>query len=134
MGTYTVYITTNYGDPYPTPQCASSGTITIGRKPCILPNPVDLCVCANNADVNRRAPSTDGQFETTVSILGGTSPWTLVSLTSGSGKPISKTLAPVDCIDHLTKPPLIPVLISFRFYPTIVPYSASTFSMVIRIH
>ncbi len=103
MGTYTVYITTNAGDPYPTPQCVSSGTINIGRTPCVPAKLLDPCVCVDNADVNRRAPYTDGQFSETVSLLGGQSPWTIVSLTSSSGRPLSNTAAMEDCIDNTTQ-------------------------------
>ncbi|MBL0053839.1 MAG: SprB repeat-containing protein [Bacteroidetes bacterium] len=103
VGTYTVYITTNAGDPYPTPQCVSSGTINIGRTPCVPPQLLDPCVCVDNADVNRRAPYTDGQFSETVSLLGGQSPWTIVSLTSSSGRPLSNIAAIEDCIDNTTQ-------------------------------
>nr|MBK9653592.1 T9SS type A sorting domain-containing protein [Bacteroidota bacterium] len=138
VGTYTVYITTNAGDPYPTPQCVSSGTINIGRTPCVPPLLADPCVCVDNADVSRRAPYTDGQFSETISLLGGQSPWTIVSLTSSSGRPLSNIAAIEDCIDNttqtvpVTNADIIEVIPNDSSYINFYLFDGDTYTLVVE--
>ncbi|MBK8846841.1 MAG: hypothetical protein IPO27_09995 [Bacteroidetes bacterium] len=106
VGTYTVYVITNANSPYPPPSCISSNSIALGRTICGLhngnpPELIDPCICVNNKDEYNRTGPTDGQFQETISMLGGNSPWTLVSLTSGSGRPFSNSVAPVCTGDNL---------------------------------
>ncbi|MBK8847022.1 MAG: lamin tail domain-containing protein [Bacteroidetes bacterium] len=93
VGNYTVYVSTNASSSYPPPSCVATASIDLGRKRCL--NITDPCVCTNNIDAGFRSNPTDGQFSELITLYGGSSPWSLVSLTTSSGRPTSNVAAPV---------------------------------------